>query len=435
MVTNKKYNVITAVFLLCAVAGFGFYYFQLMKSEINGFIERDRQVLTAYNAEITKKLQAQPDTDGWQEIIDDYKSIIVHIEDSEGNTLVQTTGREWKAINSKVQNAFMYNGKAYLIRTSVYLMRSRLTDTRFTLRLILIAFSVVLLAAFLLLAIIYLTTLKPIYRLYDNIEKYEHGEKIERSRSRSQISRLQNRFVDLTETISKQQDGQRTIIASISHDIKTPLTSIMGYTEMLKKENLSEERKEKYLNTVYQKAESIRDLIDEFDEFLSYNSDAPLKVKPYTVADFLKKITDGYPEELESLGIEFIAEIPDGEDVIEADIQKMRRVIGNLISNSIKHFKSDKRIIRITSRAEGDNVLIILEDNGEGVPEDKTEVIFEPLYTSDQGRKVAGLGLAICREIADAHGGKITAGKSSLGGLAVTITLKKAGRKNGNKKE
>ena len=69
------------------------------------------------------------------------------------------------------------------------------------------------------------------------------------------------------------------------------------------------------------------------------------------------------------------------------------------------------------------DVIFEISDSGEGVAEENLEVIFEPLYTSDQGRKVAGLGLAICREIIDGHGGKIYAGKSESGGLTICIEL------------
>ena len=82
----------------------------------------------------------------------------------------------------------------------------------------------------------------------------------------------------------------------------------------------------------------------------------------------------------------------------------------------------DKRIV-IEINCDRENVYININDSGEGVEDEKLEIIFEPLYTSDEGRRVAGLGLAICREIVESHGGSIYAKHSSLGGLEVCIEL------------
>ena len=75
----------------------------------------------------------------------------------------------------------------------------------------------------------------------------------------------------MTKNLERQQQNQRRIIASISHDIKTPLTSIMGYAERLSKDNVTQERKERYLDTVYTKSVEIQQLVNEFDEYLGYN--------------------------------------------------------------------------------------------------------------------------------------------------------------------
>ena len=107
----------------------------------------------------------------------------------------------------------------------------------------------------------------------------------------------------------------------------------------------------------------------------------------------------------------------------------LRRVFGNLFSNSLKHFHSSNRRIRVDIKTEKDKVLIDVDDSGEGVAEDKLELIFEPLYTSDQGRQVAGLGLPICREIIESHRGRIYAAGSELGGLKVCIELNRTGKK------
>lgn len=424
MYKNRVISVLLLIAVFITMTFCGKYYFTLFTNEIENFSQRDAFVLNEYNSEIIEKLQRTENTDDWQAIIDSYEEIIVHIEDSSGNIIAATTGREWSRLDVKIQNPFKFDNEAYMIRSSVYFLRGYLTDATYLYRFIILVLVIISLLSLLSALIIYTFMLRPVYRLYDNIELYEHGMKPKRSVSHSQIAQLQNRFVTMTETIDKEQQNQRRIIASISHDIKTPLTSIMGYSELLNKENLTEERKQRYINTIYQRSTDIKGLIDDFDEYLSYNMASALKKKKITVAEMMERLTDGYEEELNHFGVKFICDINDSDEYVDVDVAKMRRVFGNIISNSTKHFKSEIRIIEVECEEDGKNLTITLSDNGEGVEDDKLDMIFEPLYTSDEGRKVAGLGLAICREIIEGHNGTIYARKSKYGGLAVVIKLK-----------
>lgn len=424
MYRTRTISIILALLILIAMIGCGKYYFALFANEIDTFSQRDAHILHEYNDEIIGRLQNTYSTEDWQRIIDSYDEIIIHIEDSEGNLVAATTDLEWSLLDVKIQNPFKYNDEAYMIRSSVYFLRGYLTDSSYLFRFVISILSIIFLIGIFIVAIIYAFMLRPIYKLYDNIENYERGIKPQKSPKHTQVSLLQNRFVEMTETIDKQQQNQRRIIASISHDIKTPLTSIMGYAELLKKENLTEERKQRYLTTVYQKSVDIKGLIDDFDEYLSYNMESSMKKSRIAIADMMEKLTDGYEEELSHIGVSFTCMGNNTPGFVEADIIKMRRVFGNIISNSTKHFKKNNPIIETSCRTDGKFLEIKVSDNGEGVEEEKLEMIFEPLYTSDEGRKVAGLGLAICREIIEAHGGTIYAERSQYGGLSVVIRLK-----------
>ncbi len=423
MSKSRKNDVLFISILIIAFNCVFMYYFHSVASMIQQYAEQDTALLQNVNEDIVAKIQETDDPKKWQRIVDEYDGIVVEIKNGEGNTVAHTKDKEWSLIGTRVQKAFVYNDDAYIIRTSVYLARKYLTDTGYLFKLLVIIFGMVTMFIILISLIIYTLMLRPMHKLYTSIEKYEKGEPVKRMNGRTEVARLQNRFVEMTETISKQQQNQRRIIASISHDIKTPLTSIMGYAEMMKKENLSEERKQRYLKTVYDKAIAIRDIVNEFDEYLSYNLDSSLKKSKMTVSEMMENLTEGYDDELQSFGVDFICNTEPNEDIVDIDLQKMRRVIGNIIGNSLKHFNSERKLIEVECKRKPKAVQIIISDNGEGVEPEKLEVIFEPLYTSDQGRKVAGLGLAICKEIVESHGGEIYAEKSKLGGLAVVIKL------------
>ena len=105
----------------------------------------------------------------------------------------------------------------------------------------------------------------------------------------------------------------------------------------------------------------------------------------------------------------------------------MRRYFGNLIGNSIRHSGAEQLKLEVLCRQEGREVVLEFWDNGAGVPEELLQQIFEPLYTSDRGRKVSGLGLSICRSIIRAHGGTILAENRPQGGLLVRAVLPCAG--------
>lgn len=424
MSKSRKNDLMFIVVLIAAFTVIFFYYFHSVADMIGEYSERDTSMLQNLNDDIVSRLQNTPDTASWGSIIDEYEGIVVDIKSGDDKTVAHTSGKEWSIIGTKVQKAFIYNDEPYILRTSVYFVRDYLNDSGYLFKLLVIVFVMVTLAIILIAMIIYALMLRPMHKLYSSIEKYEKGEPVVRMKGRSEVARLQRRFVDMTETITKQQQNQRRIIASISHDIKTPLTSIMGYAEMMKKENLPEERKQRYLKTVYDKSVAIRDIVNDFDEYLSYNLDSSLKKKEMTVNEMMNLLTDGYEDELASFGVDFICTTEENDDIIEVDIPKMRRVIGNVIGNSLKHFDSERKLIEVECKKKQGEVQIIISDNGEGVDEEKLEVIFEPLYTSDQGRKVAGLGLAICKEIVESHGGTIYAEKSKLGGLAVVTKLK-----------
>lgn len=423
MSKSRKNDVLFIAILIIAFNCVFMYYFHSVASMIQQYAEQDTALLQNVNEDIVMKIQKTDDPKKWQRIVDEYDGIVVEIKNGEGKTVAHTKDKEWSLIGTRVQKAFVYNDDAYIIRTSVYLARKYLTDTGYLFKLLVIIFGMVTMFIILISLIIYTLMLRPMHKLYTSIEKYEKGEPVKRMNGRTEVARLQNRFVEMTETISKQQQNQRRIIASISHDIKTPLTSIMGYAEMMKKENLSEERKQRYLKTVYDKAIAIRDIVNEFDEYLSYNLDSSLKKSKMTVSEMMENLTEGYDDELQSFGVDFICNAEPNEDIVDIDLQKMRRVIGNIIGNSLKHFNSERKLIEVECKRKTKAVQIIISDNGEGVDPEKLEVIFEPLYTSDQGRKVAGLGLAICKEIVESHGGEIYAEKSKLGGLAVVIEL------------
>ena len=167
----------------------------------------------------------------------------------------------------------------------------------------------------------------------------------------------------------------------------------------------------------------IKELVNEFDEYLSLNQKQQTMRSVYSADKIAVAICRDYEADLEDAGVILSVNNYADEAQVEIDRLKFKRVFGNIFANSVKHFKTAEKLIRVDIYSDKSNVYFHINDSGEGVPEENLELIFEPLFTSDEGRKVAGLGLSICREIIDAHSGRIYARKGDLGGLEVVIEL------------
>ena len=423
---SKRSNFAVFFIVLSVIVAFAFSYNAYVTRTVADAAYNDRQILQTYNAEIIAKITKEDSVEDWNGIVEQYQDIVIVIENEGNDVVARTQGRTWSALDVKVHTPFEYQGKPYVIKSSVYLLRDYLTDVRVLVRFVFIEFLIGLAALALLFFAVYSIMLRPYRNVYRAIEEYDKTGKLKEIKIKGYAGSVYKRFVSLTRNLEKEQENQRRIIASISHDIKTPLTSIMGYTEQLQKEGVSKERQTRYLRTVYAKSEDISRLINEFDDYLSLNNKRELNVEEVTLEPIRNRIADDFAYELENNGIDLeIFFKGDRDALVSIDRAKSRRVIGNIFSNSVKHLSGEKKQLQVTLDSDKEKVYIIIDDSGEGVPEDKLEVIFEPLYTSDAGRKVAGLGLAICREITELHGGRIYAEKSHLGGLRVCIELER----------
>lgn len=423
---SKKSNFAVFFIMLSVVVAFAFSYNAYVTRTVADAAYNDRQILQSYNAEIIAKITTEESVEHWSDIVEQYQDIVIAIENEDNDVVVKSIGRTWSALDVRVQTPFEYQGEPYVIKSSVYLLRDYITDVRLLVRFVFIEFLIGLAALALLFFAVYSIMLRPYRNVYRAIEEYDKTGKLKEIKITGYAGSVYKRFISLTKNLEREQENQRRIIASISHDIKTPLTSIMGYTEQLKKEGISEERRTRYINTVYAKSEDISRLINEFDDYLSLNNKRELNAEEVTLGNIRDGITEDFAYELENngIGLEIILK-GDEAALVSLDKAKSRRIIGNIFSNSVKHFKGERKQLQVTLDSDKEKIYIIIDDSGEGVPEDKLEMIFEPLYTSDAGRKVAGLGLAICREITELHGGRIYAEKSHLGGLRVCIELER----------
>lgn len=273
--------------------------------------------------------------------------------------------------------------------------------------------------------VIYFRYVKALLKLGARMKGYKSGDEIINSIHRQdEIGLLEASFVQLAQTIREEKQTQNRMIASISHDLKTPLTSVLGYSERIVKKDLNADKQKQYITTIYNQAKDIEAIIDEFDDYLSTAISNKKQLQVYEISYLCKMLEDEYRILLEEQKASFHTENRCKTHMaVSVDLLKLRRVFANIIGNSIRYKASVALIIKVLVEADNKKVLFRFSDNGRGVSTEDLPHIFEPFFTSDKSRRISGLGLSICRQIIESHGGNITAMMNDVGGLTIEVSL------------
>lgn len=245
----------------------------------------------------------------------------------------------------------------------------------------------------------------------------ENGEDVVLSPALSSTEKKINSIKDKLarrKTAAEQAEQRKMeLVVYLAHDLKTPLTSVIGYLTLLRDEQqISEELREKYLTISLEKAERLEDLINEFFEITRFNlSSITLEYSRVNLTRLLEQLTYEFKPMFLEKNLECILEaVPDIS--IRCDVDKMQRVFDNLLRNAV-NYSFENGMIRIVVLQDEKNMKIVFSNQGNTIPKEKLGRIFEQFYRLDTSRSTksggAGLGLAIAKEIVELHGGKIKA--------------------------
>lgn len=224
----------------------------------------------------------------------------------------------------------------------------------------------------------------------------------------------------------------KELISNISHDLRTPITAVKGYVEGIM-DGVADtpEKMDRYVRTIYNKTIEMDHLINE----LTFYSKIDTNRIPYTfsklhVEDYFNDCAEEVGLELETQGIQLIYSNYVQKDVLViADGEQIRRVINNIVSNSVKYMDKEHGIIKITVKDVGDFVQIEIEDNGKGINQKELAYIFDRFYRTDVSRNSSkggsGIGLSIVKKIMEDHGGKVWATSKEGIGTVMYFVLRK----------
>jgi len=276
----------------------------------------------------------------------------------------------------------------------------------------------------------------PISRIRKTAEQIAKGEFSERVpvKGNDELADLASAFNTMADELQnnierlKQLDKVRTdFVANVSHELKTPLTSIRGFVETLEDGAIDDkENARRFLAIIKKHAQRLDSIIEDLLRLSELESGGRMEMAEFDLKDLIDEVVMGFGHSLTVKRQELSVEAAGGDFVTRGDRDKLEQVFVNLIDNAIKYTKEGGQI-KIWLATDGDCLTVTVEDNGIGIPKDDVERVFERFYRVDKAhsREVGGtgLGLSIAKHIVLAHNGQIRI-ESELGrGTKVIVTL------------
>ena len=300
---------------------------------------------------------------------------------------------------------------------------------------------VLMLCACLLIVWIYRGIMRPLKKLQTATENIKEGNldfelcpeaDDELGQLCMDLEDMRRRLKDNAEEKIAFDKENKELISNISHDLKTPVTAIKGYAEGIM-DGVADtpEKMEKYIRTIYNKANEMDTLINELTFYSKIDTNRiPYNFNIISVNEYFNDCAEDVSLELESKNVEFgfFNYVDAGVKVI-ADAEQIKRVVHNIINNSLKYMDKPKAKINLRVKDVGDFIQVELEDNGKGIAAKDLPNIFDRFYRSDASRNSSkggsGIGLSIVKKIVEEHGGKIWATSREETGTTMYFVLRK----------
>ncbi len=228
---------------------------------------------------------------------------------------------------------------------------------------------------------------------------------------------VNNMAEEINSRIKAQQYSEKTktdLITNVSHDLRTPLTSIMGYIGLVRDKRYDDEKtRDEYLDIAYNKSESLRILIEDLFEYTKLNNNGmKLEKSEINLVDFISQVSEEMKPYFERENVEQVKTLSEQKIIVSIDPMKMVRVVENLLSNAVKYSYKPGTVVIGVYKKDG-YAKITIKNKGENIPKEKLDKLFDRFYRLDESRSTdlggSGLGLAISKSIVEMHGGEIWA--------------------------
>ncbi len=303
-----------------------------------------------------------------------------------------------------------YNTYGYVL---VHLPMSQIGEvSNSRLNVVYISAAIIFVLSLIILLVFTKTVYFPLKKITEGANEYAAGNleyHIDLS-TRDEMGYLAATLNYMSDELNKMEEYQRTFIANVSHDFRSPLTSIKGYLEAIIDGTIPPEMYEKYLNRVITETDRLTKLTQGMLTLNSLDSKGYLSRSNFDINRVIKDTAASFEGTCDAKNINFDLTFSDNIQMVYADLGKIQQVLYNLIDNAIK-FSHQNSTIFIQTYVRNDKIFVSVKDTGIGIPKDSVKKIWERFYKSDLSRgkdkKGTGLGLAIVKEIIQAHGQNI----------------------------
>ncbi|AQS11830.1 alkaline phosphatase synthesis sensor protein PhoR [Clostridium saccharobutylicum] len=248
-------------------------------------------------------------------------------------------------------------------------------------------------------------------------------------------------FQKVNEKSRLNEESRKKMISNISHDLRTPLTSMLGYMELMLDDNTTNDKlfdcnslnckqKNEYLEVIYNKGSYLYNLLEEFFEISKLDSnDVKIEIKEVNVSEIIRQNIISFFNEINKLHIEPKINLPEDDVYALGDEKALNRILNNLINNAIK-YGVQGTIIGVNLIEDEDKISIEIYDNGGGIPENEIDYVFDRLYTVEKSRKLntksSGIGLTIVKKLVNSLNGTISVSSVPFEKTVFKFTLPKA---------
>ncbi|HMB90528.1 MAG TPA: HAMP domain-containing sensor histidine kinase [Rhodothermales bacterium] len=304
--------------------------------------------------------------------------------------------------------------------------RLELAFLRRTDRALLLAGLGALLLALLLGSVLARTYLRPLHTLTDATQALAKGEEVKVPvQSRDELGVLTEAFNKMSASLAKATALRQQMTADIAHDLRTPLTVLSGYLEIMRDGDL--EPTPDRIGMMYTEALQLQRMVQDLRTLsLADAGELSLMLQPLAPADLLKRADDAFAVQAEAKGIEISHNAAASLPQLHADPDRLAQVLANLISNALRYTPEGGQIT-LGARAEKQTMLLEVRDTGSGIPADALPHLFDRFYRVEKSRErkqgESGLGLAIAKSIVEAHSGQINVTSEAGKGTTFTIRL------------
>lgn len=302
---------------------------------------------------------------------------------------------------------YQYQVQGYIVMH--YSKNAIHTESQAFIDIINLGFLVFLCFLCLVFSYLYYLTIHPLRKLNKAALEYTRGNYGYKFTFRriDEYGELANSLKYMAGELTNLDDYQKKFVANISHDFRSPLTSIKGFAEALQDGTIPYEMKDKYLGIILFETERLNKLTTGLLALNSFeNHGTILDISSFDIHTIIKKTAESFEGICTNKKITLNLVFFTKEVFVDADMGRIQQVLYNLLDNAIK-FSHNNSIIKITTTEKGDKIFVSIKDNGIGIPKDSVKKVWERFYKSDTSRgkdkKGTGLGLSITKEIINAH--------------------------------